>query len=654
MAQGPQLGAEVWLEPQFTQSHIDSLFRIMNDYQMKVARIFIFPGDYKIYDNAFSSAQKYNIKIQATFSFSEHPYNEDELAKNSQYINDIVRRYKNNPALETWWLINEPGNGPSSKPFALQQYRKWLEKKYNNINSLNNFWGKYYTSFTDIQFNENWSKPSVFSNPIDFLDWFQFSRDNLTWIITWISNEVKKEDNFHQIHVNPFEIFNNLSQYDFPAWRSSLTSLGASIHPSGHFGMLKRNQFSMGIAATSEIIKGASEPNPFWVSELQSGNNIWSGAKPLGPKAEDIAQWTWTSIGCGAEKVIYWMLNNRTKGGESGEWSILDFQGNASDRLIMASKIAQTINKEKIFFSEAKPIERKVVILLSPESMLISARKSSRDSEIGRGSQAHILSALSYYQALSELGIPTTFKYINDFDWENKLGFIAILPNVISVQKSVVKRLEQYVANGNKLIIDGLTGYFDENEVNVLQSSFFFEKLCGATVKDIRTIDHLFKTNLDKVSSPLPVHLWQTEISNTSAKVIGRDNNRITAVRNIFGKGEVVWIPMLIGLGAWLDKNDALAEFLSNETKSLSSTIPIKFKQKTNNVIIQTLKKGDTYVSVITNGTSNIQEITLELNAKLKPNVIFNTESKAIDLSSMKLTLGNSQTIVIKWVTDKL
>jgi len=349
-SQVPQLGAEVWLEAQYSASFIDSLFKLLADNNMPVARLFIFSGNTTMFDNAFASAEKYGVKIQATLTVSERPNSEEELARRAQNLKQIVSRYKNSPALETWWLMNEPGNGPSSSPLAMKLYREWLGKKYGDIKTFNGIWRRNYSSFEEVQYNEAWANASNLSGTVEYLDWFQFSAYRLTWILQWIASEVSKEDTLHQFHTNPHGIFGNLIQYDFPEWRSFLSSLGASIHPAWHFTLLKRDQFAMGIAATCDIIKGASEPNPFWVSELQSGNNVWSGNRPLGPEAEDIAQWTWTSIGCGAEKVIYWLLNNRSRGGESGEWSMLDFQGKPSDRLETASRIASTINREQDFF----------------------------------------------------------------------------------------------------------------------------------------------------------------------------------------------------------------------------------------------------------------------------------------------------------------
>jgi beta-galactosidase len=122
-------------------------------------------------------------------------------------------------------------------------------------------------------------------------------------------------------------------------------------------------------------------------------------------------------------------------------------------------------------------------------------------------------------------------------------------------------------------------------------------------------------------------------------------------VRNKFGKGEVVWLPMAAGLGAWLDNNGPLSEILKNEIDNISSETPVVFAKKTDNVIMQILKNGESYVSVITNGTLKAQDISLQLNKKLIPQIIFSTMDEDIKFTPTKFNIGGRQTIVIKWTS---
>jgi beta-galactosidase len=83
------------------------------------------------------------------------------------------------------------------------------------------------------------------------------------------------------------------------------------------------------------------------------------------PTPDDIAQWTWTSLGAGADRVIYWLLNARREGVEAAEWSMLDFAQKPSDRLETAAHIAAIVDRESAFFSTAKPLSTPVTIILS-------------------------------------------------------------------------------------------------------------------------------------------------------------------------------------------------------------------------------------------------------------------------------------------------
>jgi beta-galactosidase len=157
---------------------------------------------------------------------------------------------------------------------------------------------------------------------------------------------------------------------------------------------------------------------------------------------------------------------------------------------------------------------------------------------------------------------------------------------------------------------------------------------------------------MDNVSELMVAHLWQVEILNHTADPVGMDGDRITAVRNRYGKGEVLWIPMELGLGAWLGKNGPLSELLSNETALIRKETPVTFRQKTDNVIMQLLKNGNTYVSVITNGADKVKEVSLQLNRKLSPEIIFNSSGENIIINPSKINLSSRQTIVVKWINS--
>ena len=143
---------------------------------------------------------------------------------------------------------------------------------------------------------------------------------------------------------------------------------------------------------------------------------------------------------------------------------MLDFQDRPSERLRTASQIARIINNHHDFFAPARPVDSPVSIVLSLETMTLQERGKSADYP-GRDSNAHLLAALGFYETLKELGREVNIKHIHDFNWNTGSGGpqTAILPHVTALIPEQVKNIENFVRNGNRLIVTGLTGMFDEN-----------------------------------------------------------------------------------------------------------------------------------------------------------------------------------------------
>jgi beta-galactosidase len=228
------------------------------------------------------------------------------------------------------------------------------------------------------------------------------------------------------MHLNPAGITGNLADVsdNLPAWRDFLDTLGCSIHPAWHFGLLDRDRYALAVSYTNDLVRGSIEPKPYWVKELQGGNNIYSGNVAMEPTAEDIAQWTWTSLGAGARRVIYWLLNARREGVEAGEWSLLNFAQQPSERMKTASRVAEVIAHNASFFSQAKPASSPVTLILSLQTFTFeevyprgSDPAYGRKDDPARGSNAHFLEAMGFYETLSRLGAPPNVKMFDNYDW---------------------------------------------------------------------------------------------------------------------------------------------------------------------------------------------------------------------------------------------
>ena len=311
----PVVGAQVIVEQGQSRSEIEQMFKILNESNMRICRIRMFESfmkdeagnwDFTLFDYAFQAAEKYDIRIFATLfpdtNFEDiggfkFPKSIEHLKSISEYIKQVVTHFYKYKSLYAWVLINEPGNGsaPLNEPFTAAKFNEWS----TNFIRLNN-------STTDIR-------------PTMPLLEERFLLDYNVWYLNWIAQEIKVIDPGRHLHVNNHAIFNNYSEYDFPKWRLFLNSLGGSAHASWHFELFQRKDYHYAMSATCEIIRSGAGNLPWIMTELQGGNNLWSGYSPMCPTKEEIEQWMWTVIGTGGKGMIFWSLNYRSSGIEAGE-----------------------------------------------------------------------------------------------------------------------------------------------------------------------------------------------------------------------------------------------------------------------------------------------------------------------------------------------
>jgi beta-galactosidase len=674
----PLLGAQIWIEPGQTPDDIDGWFQTLAASGMPVARLFMMwnylepaPGrwDFALYDAAFASAERHHVRIVATLTAHHgpphrgYPYRSqgarivdtaERLVEAQEYIAQVVERYRKSPALDTWLLMNEPGQPATPDPLAVSEFRGWLRTKYGTVERLNSAWLTAFPAFDAISYDERWAEGG-WTWPSAFVDWHTFWRAHMTAHLAWVANEIRRHDPVHPTHVNPHALVDNLSTMsnDPPSWRGFLGSLGASIHPGWHFGLLGRDQFALGVSYVCDLVHGAAAPKPFWVTELQGGNNLYSATRPLNPTPADIAQWTWTAIGAGADRVVYWLLNARRQGGEAAEWSLLDFQQRPSERLREASKVAAALRAHEGFFAGARPIAPRVTVVLSLETMTLQDNYKWTDLP-GRSRQAHLLAALAVYQTLLELGVPTGVRLAHDYDWRasSVAPRIAILPHVTAISAEQAASVEAFVRNGNTLLVTGLTGLFDPEARAWPLLGSPLETALGARLREVRLVGERASFRLDQPPLLLPLHLWEGELEPTVAVPIAHEGERVTAVRHRLGKGEAIWIPSMVDLGAWLDDREPLSRLLASlvapvldELRSRSVTLA----ERQPGVVLRVLENGSRVLAVLTNGEAAAKTVRLATGLGGSPAIVYGDTLPAATADGCAIRLGPRGTVVLLW-----
>lgn len=646
MTDMPVFGAQIFIEPGQTPEDIDTWFRMLKENGMKTTRIRMFESymhqpdgtwDFSLFDRAFKAADKYDIKVYATiFPYTEKtdigglkfPRDEAHLKSIALFIEKLVTHFSPFRSMYGWVLINEPGVSGTIPwtEFTKARYQEWLQKNPQK------------------EFVEN-GYPIL----VELTDQ-RFLLDYNTWYLNWLASEVKKYDTRHVLHVNNHAMFQNCAEYNFPEWRKFLTTLGGSAHASWHFGYFNRDQYAMAMSANSEIVRSGAGELPWIMTEIQGGNNTYSGMAPFCPTKDEIAQWMWTIIGTQGKGGIFWSLNPRSSGIEAGEWAMLDFQDHPSDRLKAAAEVLKVIDSKEELFANAREVDSGINLLYIRQSLWAEKKMASPSTQNyeGRLAGGVMKSVLGYFETLSEMGINCNLKEFGEFDFskDDYSGTTIILAHQISIPSEYGSKLEAFVSKGGKLIVDGLTGFFDDNLHNTMKTGFPFANVLGGNISEFKVVDNLFDVKLDKIS--LPAHLWRGFIKNNTAKVLSTVDGEAVATRNQFGKGETLWIPSLLGLGARLGGTEKLAQFLSLELKQNIIKSPFVFVSHQKGLLMKTLSSGSSFVTVVINKSKEGRKVALILKDQSNtPTVLF--ADKKGTVSAHTVLISPEETMVIEW-----
>ena len=640
----PLLGAQVVIESGQSDEEIEQLFETLRNSNMNACRIRMFESymhdgkgnwDFSKFDIAFRAAERNNIAVFATlFPMVEFtniggfkfPESDVQLASISEYIRQVVTHFKQYKSLCGWVLLNEIGSGkaPFAKAFTAHEFMKWQQT--DTLRSFDK------TGKPIMQFQEE-----------------RFLLDYNTWYLTWLKAEVRKYDAISHLHVNTHAIFDTYAEYDFTKWRGILDSFGGSAHASWHFGNFNRNNYHYAMAANSEILRSGAGEKPWIMTELQGGNNIWSGGMPMCPTAHEIEQWMWTVIGTGGKGLIFWSLNGRSAGIEAGEWAMLDLQNQPTDRLEAAAKVAGIVKQNADFFAQAKVVESGVNILYTRESLWAERRAETVGANIeGRKPGASIKSAIGFYEAFAQMGIHANIKCVDEFDFttKNNKGKVIVLANQIALSAEYASKLETFTKTGGTVVVEGLTAFYNQFMQLQLSLNNPFEALLGGNLKEIKMLD---KATLAIQNSKItmPVHWWQGTIDKQQSRTLAQNSvGHTIASENTIGQGKVIWLPSMVALAS-RERQDyqPLYSFVQQFVLPQLDTEVLCFNKPSNGLIMHQLIANGRKLLVIINKSTKSRLV--KLNNRIDYALIYSTNNRLNDKS---LKLEPEATLVLELV----
>ena len=641
---------------------------------LKVIRLFLFwdyveqfedVWDFSQFDACFAQAEESGVQIVPTLMPVSPPGYmcistgvqdigdlDDPVfwTKAMEYVRRTVLRYRNSPALHSWILWNEPTRHIRKTEHSIRALREYLRMYYNNdIQTVNKLYYNRYSDFDEIEKNYKTQVENLsFRGYAESTDWLRFCGYNLCEKLADIGNEIRRWDD-HPIHVNPHDVGRNIIAGGQSVWQEAkvVDFIGCSCHPSWHSTRFDKKRLHQSVSMFADLMGGATRhPDKlFWVTELQGGNNIFSGIRPMSPTKEDISRWIWLSLGCGAEKVVFWCFNTRNEGFEGAEWGLLGFDGVPSPRLEATSAICHILEREQSLFRRVRPVKPQVYILHAESSWILSDVEGEGEDPTNPRNRMLSSDAVSgAYQLCQDLGLQASF--LNEdmiLTGEIPEGAVLLAPSVFACRDGVCEALEEFVRRGGTLIADQMFGIKDEYGRIRYERMETLERLFGVHQRDLGVLNG--SETLEINGTHCPAWFMRMEGKATEGSVLGQFSDGAPAIlKNLCGEGTAVRIQTTFFQRYGLYPEEASLNVLKMLLPESCAKSACWLENPSSSLSAKLLSDGDDHVLMLFNTAEDAQQaaVTLPKGAQIR----WLTDQLAVTMAenhlSVELAAGQS------------
>jgi beta-galactosidase len=374
------------------------------------------------------------------------------------FIRELVRLVSPHPSMYAYDCWNEPHIEPAwprnywAQPQellycycdqTLSKFRRWLEQRYGNLDSLNTAWVRHYSAWGEID------PPRAMGTYTDWIDWRNFIIERNTGEMKFRVEAIRSVDDHHlrESHMGTVPPLGAVTASAFNGWRLAecVQTWGLSTFPRGGIPPY------LG-AARLEVTRSQAAAKPFWMTELQGGRA--SSGLSQGPhlRARDIRLWNWLGVAAGAKGILYWTYHAEATGGEAMGWGLVDRDGSETERVREAALDNHLIQEHWEILRDYRPKPR-VAILTDLDNAILTYAMAGRED-------ASVQSFHGYYKALWRMDQWADF--IEPPGLDNSPYAVVIVPWHLIGKKETCERLRRCVESGATVILETSFGLFDE------------------------------------------------------------------------------------------------------------------------------------------------------------------------------------------------
>ena len=470
-----------------------------------------------------------------------------------RFLKAIVERYRGHESLLVWDVWNEPRSrwGDCACDESCNRYREWLRQKYGTIEALNDFWGKAWTTFDDIE------PPQVMSDYAEMYLWRHWAMHSVADRVTWAGRIVRALDHDHDViaHAGACSVIQDVMGDTCEDWLNARhldgygSSLCVSAIPGGEF--VQRTMPGL----HCDWLRNISDP--FWIAEVYPDAAGWrTWVSP-----DELRLRLWSLVAHGAKRVVLWQYRAERVGNESNGHGLVDLQGRPTDRSNEMAAVLRTIDDHREVFQRSRVLPAQVAIVYDQKSDLISRIENTRgDTYAVAGTceyhHDYKASLQGSYALFWENGIRVDVLSVHDISRIHAYK-VVYLPVPLVVDAATSGELVSFVENGGTLISEASLGLRAENTwLNTVNPPGKLADVFGATEPHRETIDQVHEVTVPSLSVTVPATRLRTRIEHSSSDAYGFWDNGDCAVSVCrHGQGQAILLGFYAG-AAYLDTGD--------------------------------------------------------------------------------------------------
>jgi beta-galactosidase len=467
-------------------------------------------------------------------------YNSPSLRRYTEIIVEkLTRHYGKNPHVIGWQTDNEMIGNDSHSDAANSDFRRWVQRKYGDLDTLNREWG---TVVWSGEYSD-WSQittplgGSPYLNPSYLLDYQRFCSDSVADFNRFQARIIRENCSGQFITHNlwGYPVVNDY--YDL---FDSMDFASVDYYPSTDLGNDSKSRVYHG-ALTHDLTRGIMQKN-FWVMEQLSGTpGCWHPMSRM-PYPGMIRAHAWQSVSRGADAIVQFRWRTARIGAEQFWHGLLDHHGKPGRRFQEFVRFSEEARRLSPLL-DGTGVVNNVAMLFSHEQLNALKIQPQADGF------DYLANFKQIHRAFLRLGIGTdVINWTADIDQYR----LVVAPFLFLENEAVVDKLRRYVAQGGTVILTTRSGVKNMNNVCLATPlPGGLSDIVGAVVEEYDPVGNdqqglVWRGKRDVVCSQ-----WCDILSPTTAETIGTYSTdffarRAAITRNAFGRGVAYYIGSIL------------------------------------------------------------------------------------------------------------